>query len=83
MRQHPGVPVVIEAGQIAQRRVARSLEAVDVLGGSRGPFRGVVDEVVDDQRVGELLARIGVMPIVRRNGTPSSRRSKSAFSSGT
>ena len=49
--------MVIEAGQVAQRVVARLLEAVDVLRGFGGPLGGVGDEVLDDQRIGELLGQ--------------------------
>jgi hypothetical protein len=56
-REHPRVPVVIEASQIAKCLIARPLEAVHILRGLGGPFGGVGNEVLDDQRVSELLGQ--------------------------
>jgi hypothetical protein len=49
--------MVVEAGQIAHRRVAGLLEAVDVLAGPGRALGRVVDEVVDDERVRQLLGQ--------------------------
>ena len=53
--QNSRVPVVIEARQVPHDRIAGLLETLDVLGRARRAFRGIPDEVVDDERIGELL----------------------------
>src|SRR5215212_97636 len=56
-REHPRVPVVIEASQIAECGIACSLKPVHVLRGFSGPLSGVSDKVLRNQRVGQLLTQ--------------------------
>src|SRR5262249_40511015 len=52
-----GEPVVKEPGETAHPRTARLFKAIDVVRRPGGALRREVDEVIDDQGIGQLLGK--------------------------
>jgi hypothetical protein len=57
IREIAGVPVMVEAGQGGHLLLTGGFEAGDVGSRPGGSLRGVVDEVLDDQRIAQLLGQ--------------------------